>query len=376
MPSSSKKKGTGKGKAKGKGSAASAASANSSKKPPRTNDEIIGGRIIDVNRPPKKALVRELCDALLYEVNSESRATTIDQVAALEDIDAIKDGGEDTIEQVKAKIPVTYETAEMLEFPGKCMLTVGRTATFHVEKVYHDKPLGLIQHFQDDEEQLKAALLWTGEDPVINILFPQQRLCGKDSIVFLGECFLDKESVAHFAGRFAKGSGGSRFNWPNSWSVLQCPFTCTMAVPEPEKTGKPKRYIMILQNIRQVAVINGGFHMPHRGLPRLCDKEYFEKNLIGGLEHVETDRAQELPPSVEWCQYPHILEEGIVFGAAKKILPSRTAEMATSSAHFLPSAYTLFNYYHESGMCAAVSQVIDDKQSSMMRKSSAFPNFR
>ena len=84
----------------------------------------------------------------------------------------------------------------------------------------------------------------------------------------------------------------------------------------------------------------------------LCDKEYFEKNFRGGLENVETEECRKV--NAEWCQWPNILEEGICFRAAKKILPAGSASMATSSANFLPSAYTLFNFYHQCGMGAAV----------------------
>lgn len=357
MPSSKKKGKGNKGKGKSKGSSASSAAGTTKPiKPPRTNDEIIGmGRIINENHPPKKSLIRELHDALLYEVNSESRTQIIEQVKYLEDPDGdLESAGEDMVmEKVKVKMPITYETKEMMDFPGSSMLTVGRTSPFHVEKVYHNKPLEVIQHYQNinDEESLSDALKWTGEDPVINVLFPQLKLSGKDSIVFLGECYLDKECLAHFAGRFH--SSNSNYKWPGSNAVLQCPFTCTMAVPgTKDEAGKYKRYIMIMQNIRQMSFSNGSLHSPHRGLPRLCDKEYFEKNFRGGLENVETEECRKV--NAEWCQWPNILEEGICFRAAKKILPAGSASMATSSANFLPSAYTLFNFYHQCGMGAAV----------------------
>ena len=91
----------------------------------------------------------------------------------------------------------------------------------------------------------------------------------------------------------------------------------------------------------------------------MCDKEFFAKNLHG--------EASDADPPPAWCHYPQILEEGIAFRAAKKVLPASTAALATSSDRYLPSAYTLFNFYHESGMCAAVSEAIDAKQGQMMR---------
>ena len=90
MPTS-KKKGKGKGgraKIGGKG-VATGGTNTSSAKPPRTNDEIMAGKVFDDNRPPKKALVRELLEVLLYEVNSDSRAQIIAKVADLEDPDGI-----------------------------------------------------------------------------------------------------------------------------------------------------------------------------------------------------------------------------------------------------------------------------------------------
>jgi len=376
MPTS-KKKGKGKGgRAKSGSSVATGGTNTSSTKPPRTNDEIMAGKVFDDNRPPKKALVRELQDALLYEVNSDSRAQIIAKVADLEDPDGIKDGSEDAentiLEQVKVSMPITYESKGMLDFPGNCLLTVGRTAPFHVEKVYHGKPHKLIQLFQNDKEQLEEALKWTGEQPVINVLFPQWQLCGKDSNVFLGECYLDKEDIAYFSARF-KHPGTSPFTWPNTWGVLQCPFTCTMAVPDTDKKANPKRYIMILQNLRQVSTTGNRIAFPYRAFPRLCDKEYFEKNFRGGLENVETEFVRKLPPSVEWCKYPQLLKEGLFHRAGKKMIPSRfIGEDDTVSVEYLPSAHTLFAMYHQSGMCAAVSQVIDDKQGAMAKK--VFPN--
>lgn len=127
MPSSKKKGKGNKGKGKGKGSSASSAAGTTKPiKPPRTNDEIIGmGRIINENHPPKKSLIRELHEALLYEVlHSESRAQIIEQVKYLEDPDGdLESAGETMVmEKVKVKMPITYETKEMMDFPGSSML--------------------------------------------------------------------------------------------------------------------------------------------------------------------------------------------------------------------------------------------------------------
>lgn len=384
MPSSKKKQ---KGKAKARGGASSSAG-NSTK--PRSNDEIIGEKVINRLRPPKKALVKEIYDSLLYEVNSDARAEIVAKVAALEnegsDKSVFKKEGLDNVADLQrairevvaekeghslADIPITYETPEMVNYTKGAMLTVGPVAPFRLAKARHPraKNLGRLK----DEERKKQGMRWTGKEDAIHVCFPQLHSLGRESIVFLGECQLCKEDLAYFAARFRKGaSTSSPFNWPVSNAVLQCPFTCKMAVPEKEKTATPKRYIMVLQNIKQLSVAGRGVMgiiMPHRGLPRLCDKSYFEKNLQGGLEFVTKESeaskglahfGSELPDDTEWCQFPQILEEGIAFRAAHKVLPSRTRALATSSAAYVPSAYTLFMLYQECGMLSAVSEVIDN----------------
>lgn len=384
MPSS-KKKNKGKGNKAKKGGGATeegvAAAAKTNKKEftkplpgcpwplPRSFDGIVGRQRFDENRPPKKAMVRELYDALLVDVNSDSRIALIAEVASLDRDDVSVDelSNPNNTEGKPSDMPLTYEAKQMLDFPGKCMLTLGRTSPFSVERVESGGPVSTsyIAGLPDDDERTNARR-WTGEHPYIQILFPQLRLCGNTHMIYLGECYLCQEDIAQFAGRFSRGSGGSRYSWPKSNAVLQCPFTCEMAVPD---EGKPdpekKRYIMILQNLRQISFINGSLHMPHRAFPRLCSKEYFEKNLwghaesqtVGGEQGMSATKIDEDAPS--WCQYPQILDEGVVFGAAREVLPSKNKARATCSAEYLPSAYTLFNFYHQSGLCAKVSERID-----------------
>ena len=209
-----------------------------------------------------------------------------------------------------------------------------------------------------DELAMKCAKSWNPKEPVYHIDLPH--LCrGSRSTIFLGECYLDKEDVLHFAQRFAKGA--SSFDWPDSFAVLQCPFCCEMALPIKDKLDKLSKlkeasYIMIIQNIMQFVKVGTSLQRIHRGLPRLCCKSSFQKNLI---------QVEELGIS-----YPGVLKHGIIFHAAKGMISKGLLKMdggaelvdqleeENKEVTMSISAHSLFEFYERCGMQSVVDETI------------------
>jgi len=339
---SSKKKGFGKKKA---AASATASSATSTPTVPRSNEEIIGNSW--KNNVIKKSIVRELNEALVYESTiSEKRKEIFAQLDALNGTSVNETGSTDL-----ALMPVTYETEGMLNYPKMpCMLTVGKTAPFLMSKRFHGVPVSMMRGAGYDEVEMGFAKSWDPKQPVYHVDLPH--LCrGSESTIFMGECYLDKEDVLHFAQRFAKGA--SSYNWPDSFAILQCPFCCKMALPlvngkgkVDEASVKESTYIMILQNIMQFVKMGTSLQRIHRGLPRLCCKSCFEKNLI---------QEEELGIS-----YPGVLKHGIMFHAAKNDFLKGFPEVKEGDEveSISISAYSLFVMYERCGMQAAVDETI------------------
>lgn len=171
----------------------------------------------------------------------------------------------------------------------------------------------------------------------------------------MGECYLEKEDTVHFAYRFA--GGASTLNWPDPFAVH--PFCCRMACPVREKSSVADgsaTHVMIVQNIMQMTQRGSGIQRIHRGLPRLCCKTCFGRNLLSGGDY----------------RYPTILEYGIAQTAAKDLLLSKglakierhMKDAGTPIAGYIPSAYNLYDLYRKSGMIAAVDEAIYLKQKS------------
>lgn len=337
MPPSKKTSSSKKG-GKKKAAASASSATSSTAKVPRSNEEIIGNTW--KNNVIKKSVVRELNEALVYESTSEKRKEVMSKLDALEGTSVTETGATDI-----TLMPATYETQPMLNYPKMpFMLTVGKTAPFCMSIQYHGDPVNMIRGAGYDEESMGFAKSWDPKEPVYHIQLPYLSM-GNDSTIFLGECYLDKEDPLNFAQRFAKGA--SSFNWPDSFAILQCPFCCKMALPmkqavkdEVEKSNfEEGSYIMILQNIMQYVKTGSSLQRIHRGLPRLCCKKCFEKNLIE-----EEDIG---------ISYPGVLKHGIMNHAAKKIL--KTNESVES---FTLSANSLFTMYERCGMQAAVDETI------------------
>lgn len=302
----------------------------------------------------KKPIVRELNEALVYESTSEKRMDIFAKLDALSGTSVNETGATDA-----ALMPVTYETKGMLRYPKiPCMLTVGEAAPFCISKRFHGEPVNMMQGAGYDELAMKCAKSWNPKEPVYHIDLPH--LCrGSRSTIFLGECYLDKEDVLHFAQRFAKGA--SSFDWPDSFAVLQCPFCCEMALPIKDKLDKLSKlkeasYIMIIQNIMQFVKVGTSLQRIHRGLPRLCCKSSFQKNLI---------QVEELGIS-----YPGVLKHGIIFHAAKGMISKGLLKMdggaelvdqleeENKEVTMSISAHSLFEFYERCGMQSVVDETI------------------
>ena len=329
MPPSKK---TSSKKAKGGGKKPSA---SSTAKVPRSNEEIIGSTW--KNNVIKKSVVRELNEALVYESTSEKRKEVLAKLDALDGTSVTETGATDL-----TLMPETYETQPMLDYPKMpFMLTVGKTAPFYMSKKFHGEPGNMIRGAGYDEVSMGYAKSWDPKEPVYHILLPHLSL-GNESTIFLGDCYLDKEDPLHFAQRFAKGA--SSFNWPDSFAILQCPFCCKMALPMKqavkdkvdEANLEAGSYIMILQNIMQYVKTGSSLQRIHRGLPRLCCKSCFEKNLIE-----------------DGISYLGVLKHGIMNHAAKNML-----KMNEGVESFTMSANSLFTMYERCGMQAAVDETI------------------
>ena len=92
---------------------------------------------------------------------------------------------------------------------------------------------------------------------------------------------------------------------------------------------------MILQNIMQYVETGSSMQRIHRGLPRLCCKSCFEKNLL------------------EEDSYLSVLKHGIMYHAAKNML-----KINEGVESFTMSANSLFTMYERCGMQAAVDETI------------------
>jgi len=317
--------------------------------PPRSNDDIVGNSY-RTSAVPRRSIVRELEAALRYEAASESRRKIVDAVAALSANGAAPDDMD--------KIPLTYETKPMLDMiGGRCLLTYGKVSPFSVRQ--QSCPPGIRLAIRTgDAEDVKMAQRWTGEHPLLRLDFDViVDTTRTDLSVYLGECFLRKDDLWKFAGKFKSGTG---YDWPDYFSVVQCPFCCKMQLPsDPDGAGgRPERLIMIMTNISQFATKNGSMHMPHRALPRLCCVDCFASNLKSADEPA-------LGPD-GWKSYPEVLNHGIVWGSANSLVKEWVQKDDLTRESFLPDAHTLYMLYDESGMCSAVSQQIHDRQTEMM----------
>lgn len=372
MPSAKKKKQQARRKG-GTSASSSSASSSAMTKVPRSNDDIVGKSW--VNRPtPTKAMLRELEEALKYEVSSDKREKIIQEMAALAEEQKQKQAeGKHNTEKGKAqllpdldKLPVTYETPAMLKMlGGPTLLTYGKASPFEVRKVHPDPSLALKYALMSrDEENINLARRWTGEHSAIRLDFDVIRETTRsDLTVLMGECWLRDTDLWNFAGKFQ--SGASPYAWPDYFAVLQCPFCCAMSVPcHPKGEVKPKRKIMIMTNVSQFSVTNGSMHMPHRALPRLCCEECFVANLKKSTSPGDDDGAA-CKEEEEWKSYPKILEEGVAFTAARKMLTDALRHKIDHST-FLPDAYSLYSLYNETGMCAAITACIQDAQSDLL----------
>lgn len=275
---------------------------------------------------------------MVYESSSEKRKEIISKLDDLDGTSVNETGATDL-----TLMPVTYESEPMLDYPKiPFMLTVGKTAPFYVTERHRGEPVNMMRGAGYDDVSMGFAKSWDPKEPVFHIDMPHLSR-GNGSTIFLGECFLDKEDVLHFAQRFAKGA--SSFHWPDSYAILQCPFCCKMALPVKDKSEKASieegSYIMSLQNIMQFVKIGTSLQRIHRGLPRLCCKSCFQINLIQDV-----------------FSYPKVLEHGILFHAAKKMLSKGFLGMNGDVEFISMSAYSLFGMYERCGMQAAVDETI------------------
>ena len=231
------------------------------------------------------------------------------------------------------------------------MLTVGKTAPFYIDKQFHGRPVNMLANAGYDGDILEGAMRWTGKEPTFHLMLPNLSM-GNKATIFLGECYLDKEDPLLFAHAFAKGN--SNFDWPDSFAIHQCPFCCKMAQPCKDKSKEESieeaSYIMIIQNIMQYMYSGGrkSIQKIHRGLPRLCCKGCFEKNLIPETE------------SGDYHTYPGILQHGILSNAAKSLVSNQMEQISEGKTieKFKPSAYSLFGMYKQCGMIAAIDEFI------------------
>lgn len=354
MPSSKKKS------AKKGGRRAPSASAKSTTSAVRLNEEIIGNNW--KTKVVKKSVIRELNEALVYESKCDVRKALLSKVDSL-DGKYVDETGATTGELM----PVTYETQPMINFTQKerFMLTVGKTAPFHIDKRTHGVPINMMQNAGYDTQDMENAKRWTGKEAVLHILLPHLSMGDEESAVFLGECYLDKEDTVHFAHQFAKAS--SSFDWPDSFACHQCPFCCKMALPVNDKTSKTSieegSYILIVQKIMQTMYAPGAdgkqmMQRVHRGLPRLCCKVCFEKNFVE-----EACKGEEF-------SYPGILQHDInLFAATDSVLSKGLVKIikrgedsgvdgGDDDQKMILSAFSMFQLYEKCGMCSAVDEAI------------------
>ncbi|KAL7497305.1 hypothetical protein ACHAWT_006147 [Skeletonema menzelii] len=343
----SKKKSSKKGGKRNPSASAKSTSAT------RSNEEIIGNywktKIV------KRSVIRELNEALVYESANDTRKELLAKIDSL-------DGKyvDETGATVGEMMPVTYETQPMINFTQKerYMLTVGKTAPFHIDKRYHGVPTYMMENAGYDAQDMENAKRWTGKEATLHMLLPNLSMGDEESAVFLGECYLDKEDTVHFANQFAKAS--SSFDWPDSFACHQCPFCCQMALPVVEKTRKTSiadgSYILIVQKIMQTIYTPGpdGKQMMqrvHRSLPRLCCKGCFEKNFMQ-----EADKGEEF-------SYPGILQHDIsLYAATDSMLSKGLVKIKRDEDdvddEMILSAFSMFQLYDKCGMCSAVDEAI------------------
>ena len=143
---------------------------------------------------------------------------------------------------------------------------------------------------------------------------------------FLGEVNLISKDLWDFAVQFR--AEGGRFNWPDYWALLQCPFCAKLASPPQSVAEAGRTYIMIVQFIMQIAD-NGA--MPQRALPRLCCKDCFINNLQ--------------PNGFEWGNFPRAKKAHSLLSLCKQ--PDRVV-----------NAYALSFLFEDSGMCSAASRMM------------------
>jgi hypothetical protein len=355
MPSSKKKS------AKKGGRRAPSASAKSTTSAVRSNEEIIGNNW--KTKVVKKSVIRELNEALVYESKSDLRKELLSKIDSLDGKHVNETGA-----TMGEMMPVTYETHPMINFTQKerFMLTVGKTAPFHIDKRTHGVPMNMMQNAGYDAQDMENAKRWTGKGAVLHVLLPHLSMGDEESAVFLGECYLDKEDTVHFAHQFAKAS--SAFDWPDSFACHQCPFCCRMALPVNDKTSKTSieegSYILIVQKIMQTVYSPGpdGKQMMqrvHRGLPRLCCKGCFEKNFVQ-----EADKGEEF-------SYPGILQHDInLYATTDSVLSKGLVKIKrdqdvvdddddnNDNQMMILSAFSMFQLYEKCGMCSAVDEAI------------------
>lgn len=350
MPPSKKKKSAKKGSSK-RGNAAAAASPSNA---PRSNDEIIGNTWR--TGVMKKQVIRELNEALAYEATSDKRKEILDKIISLDGVSVGETGATDA-----SLMPLTYESEPMINYapPKRFMLTVGKTAPFYIDKKFHGRPVNMLANAGYDGDILEGAKRWRGNEPTYHLMLPNLSM-GNKCTIYLGECYLDKEDPLLFAQAFAKGI--SSFDWPDSFAIHQCPFCCKMAQPCKDKSKKESieeaSYIMIIQNIMQFMFSGGrkSIQKIHRGLPRLCCKDCFGKNLIPE------------PGKGDDHTYPGILQHGIFSNAAKGLVSKQVEKVSEGKTieKVRPSAYSLFGMYKKCGMIAAVDEVIYINQKAEM----------
>jgi len=347
MPSS-KKKSAKKGGKRAPGASAKSTSAV------RSNEQIIGNTWR--SKVAKKAVTRELNEALVYESTTDRRKELLAEMDSLDGKHVDETGA-----TAGEMMPVTYETPPMINFTQKerFMLTVGKTAPFHIDKRYHGIPSIMMTSAGYDENDMQCAKRWKGTEATLHILLPHLSMGDEEAAVFLGECYLDKEDVVHFAMNFAKAS--SSFDWPDSFACHQCPFCCKMALPVNDKANKKSieegSYILIVQKIMQTIYTPGAFgkqmmQRVHRGLPRLCCKGCFEKNFV-----------QEAGKGDEYS-FPSILQHDINLYAevdselAKGLVKIKRDEADVDDDQMILSAFSMFQLYEKCGMCSAVDEAI------------------
>ena len=348
MPSSKKKN------AKKGGKRTPSASVKSTKATTRSNEQIIGNSW--KTKIVKKSVIRELNEALVHESANDTRTELLAKIDSLDGKDVDETGA-----TVGEMMPVTYETQPMINFTEKerYMLTVGKTAPFHIDKRYHGVPMFMMENAGYDAQDMENAKRWTGKDATLHILLPNLSMGDEESAVFLGEVYLDKEDTVHFANQFAKAS--TSFDWPDSFACHQCPFCCKVALPVTDKTSKTSidegSYILIVQKIMQTIYTPGpdGKQMMqrvHRSLPRLCCKGCFEKNFVQ-----EANKGGEF-------SYPGILQHDInMYASADSVLSKglvkiKRDEDDVDDDQMILSAFSMFQLYDKIGMCAAVDETI------------------